>query len=220
MRLTKEEELLNYLILHSFDYPDEIGLLSGQMGHIIVITRYARQKNHIVLDEVADCLFENVVSRVSSMRDFGFASGISGICWGVEYLTQHGIITDTGQNICGELDNLIARIDVESFRDYSLETGLLGLWHYVWSRIQGNMQASLELPFADSYLKGWINVLGRRPDKFPKKALINLRSALDGKLNHVPLAIRPFIKTNIGPDLRNLSLATGLAGYVESEYLS
>ena len=66
MRLTKEEELLNYLILHSFDYPDEIGLLSGQMGHIIVITRYARQKNHIVLDEVADCLFENVVSSVAS----------------------------------------------------------------------------------------------------------------------------------------------------------
>ena len=220
MKLTKEEELLNYVVLHSFDYPQEIGLLTGQMGLIIVVTRYAREKGLPVLDEVADCLFDNVVRQASAMREIGFASGLSGICWGVEYLTQHGIIPDAGQNICGELDNLIARIDVESFPDYSLETGLLGLWHYVWSRIQGNMQASLELPFADSYLNGWINVLGRRPDKFPKKALINLRSALDGKLNHVPLAIKPFIKTNIEPDLRNLSLATGLAGYVESEYLS
>lgn len=219
MKLTKEEELLNYVVLHSFDYPQEIGLLTGQMGLIIMVTRYARKRGLPVLDEVADCLFDNVVRQASAMREIDFASGLSGICWGVEFLTQNGIIPDTGQNLCGDMDNLITERDVDSYHDYSLETGLLGLWHYVWSRIQGNMQSSLELPFSESYLDSWVGILEKTPEKFPENALSNIRSAINGELKPTPLVVKPFIKPGIRLDSGNISLGTGLAGYIESEYL-
>ncbi|MDE6461379.1 MAG: hypothetical protein K2L32_01210 [Muribaculaceae bacterium] len=112
------------------------------------------------------------------------------------------------------------RYDIRRIDDFSLEEGLLGLWHYVWARIQGNMKAGLPLPFDRRYLSDWESVLATNADKFPDGALGRLRTAVnDGILQESRLDFMQFIKPMESVPESNLSLASGIAGYIAHKYL-
>lgn len=215
------EQLISQLVLNSDNRPENIGLLYGQMGFSIVIARYAREYNAIQLETASDFLFRNVANRVANLRDVSFGYGLSGICWGIEYLVQNGIMPGPANELIGDYDTRIMAYDVRRMSDFSLETGLSGLWMYVWARIQGNMLSTLQLPFDEIYLKDWTDVLAKNTDKFPPDSLANLRYALRGKLNVAPLSLHGFVSdVKHREQLKtDLSLRSGLAGYITKKYL-
>lgn len=51
---TKEEKMLNHLILHANDVPSAIGLLDGKMGIALVLAHYARCRKKKNIEHVAD----------------------------------------------------------------------------------------------------------------------------------------------------------------------
>ena len=206
------EMLLNQIVLHSFDNPDEIGLLKGQMGIVIADTRYARTHNIPLLEEAADKIFENIRYKALSLNNINFESGLSGIFWGIEYLVQKKILPGNTQDICLESDDRISRYDITAMTDFSLQTGLLGLWHYVWSRIQGNLSVGMTIPFPDSYIRNWLCILVENPSFFPERSFERLYSASKGILEPVALDASPFI--NLPKEINNLSLQNGASGYL------
>lgn len=218
-KFTRQEKLLNLLILHSADCPSCVGLLTGQMGIVLTIARYARIKGMAELETIADTLLENVLARAASLRNIGFASGLSGICWGIEYLIQHGILPGSGDEICKKVDNHIMKNKISNMDDLSLETGTLGLWYYVWARIQGNLREMQPLPFSKEYLSDWFDFLTVHHDKFPAGASDRLYSAMNGHLIEEELNINQFIKRSRKLNENDLSLSTGVAGYIETHYL-
>lgn len=216
---TRKERMLNRMILHSMDNPQAIGLLAGQTGIAVTIAQYARKNGHSELEEVADALLDNVIRRAATTRDISFAYGLSGICWGVEYLVQHGIMPGSAHEICHKADVHIAKADIGVMDDFSLETGLTGLWHYVMARIQGNMLAHLPQPFPEDYISKWLDITEKYEARFPDGANRLLRDALNGKAPDTVLTIRQFVRLPKHPNDRDLSLQSGVAGYVETHYL-
>lgn len=217
-KFTKKEQLLNRLVLHSMDNATAIGLLHGQTGIAIVLARYARVSGESDFEIVADALIDNVTERIKGFKDISFAYGISGICWGIEYLIQEGIMPGPGHDICEKADDYVMKTSLHSIEDFNLERGLPGLWHYVWARIQGNMIAGLPLPFTEKYISDWLKLTREHAEKFPYGAAERLREAMDGKLVKSPLDVKSFVRLPRHLDKNDLSLRTGIAGAIETKY--
>lgn len=216
--MIQEEILVNRLILHSND-TNAPGLLRGQMGAVVLIATYAKQKSKPYFDHAADFLYAKLVGNISERSDIDFASGLAGIGWGIEYLTQAGILPGSGHEICSYLDKKIMERDIRRIDNFSLECGLGGLWAYVSARVQGNMKAGLEMPFDMDYLKDWKTILIRRTDMFPNSEACWLERVLRGQLDSIQLDFRAFVKPITEMPETNLSLVDGLAGYIALNYL-
>lgn len=217
---TRQRELLNRLTLHSMDNPHALGLLYGQMGIVTVMAQCVRQWNIPELESAADFLFSNISANTGRVYDIGFANGLSGICWGVEYLVQYDIMPGPADDICRDTDRRIMQTDIRRVSDFGLYAGLRGIWQYVKARIQGNMTAGLPLPFDKSYLSDWLGVLRNNPDFFADEDVLWLQSALQRHLNAYRLSLIPFIhRKKVCPDT-DLSLSEGIAGYIATHYLT
>lgn len=212
--------LLNRMTLHSMDNPSAVGLFSGQMGVILVSSQCAKQWDMPILDQSADFLFDHISNCIGRINDIGFGSGLSGICWGVEYLVQHCIMPGPANDICEDVDKRIMATDIRRTDDFSLQSGALGLWHYVQARIQGNLSAGLPLPFDSIYLEDWRNLIKHNEDKFPAGTLDWFNSALSGTLVPYQLRLTPFLKKYKKRPHTNLSIHAGIAGYIASHYLT
>ena len=190
------------------------------MGVILVVSQCARQWNLPVLDQSADFIFNHICKKISQAADMGFANGLSGICWGVEYLVQHDIMPGPADDICSEVDERIMKLDIRRTVDFTLHSGALGLWHYLQARIQGNISAGLHLPFDTIYLEDWRMLIEQNEGKFPSGALTWLNSVLGGTLVPYQLSVIPFIGILKKRPQTNLSLQSGVAGYIATHYLT
>lgn len=202
------------MILRGLDVPESISLYRGQMGITIAIALYARHHSVEQIELCADKYMLNIRRWIKSIHNISFAFGLSGICWGVEYLVQHGFIPGAAHDMLKKIDEIIAKHDVTTINNFSLESGLLGLWHYIMARIQGNLKAGLELPFSHDYIDKWLHVIGSNPDNFPYNALERLQLALSGNLIEEELKIEQFINVEENFDEHDLSLQNGISGYL------
>ncbi len=207
-------------MLHSNDSASDSGLLYGRAGIAIVLARYAASSVRGEFDSIADFLFGNIMDSVSSMANISFGWGLSGICWGVECLCQNQIVGNSADYVCRDADKRIMTLDVCRFSDHTLSTGLLGLWHYVSSRIQGNITRNEKLPFDGGYLSDWIQVLSENPGSFPSGALSWLESAISGNLKKIDMSPSEFVGIKRLREVEGLGLRHGVAGYVELHYNS
>lgn len=215
--------LIEKLIIGSTNQTNSIGLLSGQMGSVIVIAEYSKKYNLPYLEVVSDALFSNVISVVSKIHDFSFSTGMAGVCWGIEYLLQSDILPGTGDEICGSIDSFIMNFDIKRMNDFSLSTGLLGLWLYVKARIQGNTRVGLSFPFDSEYLENWEHVLRSNKNHFPNNDYMWLINKLSGvNITDTPLSYKEFISLpkdfNI-QQIKDISLTNGFAGVIAKLYL-
>lgn len=218
--INQQEDILNRLVLHSLDNPNNIGLFYGQTGYMLVLAQYAQKYNIRYIDAIADALCERIFHRAGEIRDISFANGLSGICWGVEFLVQQGILDGTADGTCSEVDSEIMKTDISRLNDFSIETGLGGLWLYVWSRIQGNYVADLNMPFDFDYIEKWLNVMSKSPTYFPPNSEDRLRSCLLGALQPTPLSLRQFVQEDPIVPNKDISLVNGLSGYIVQTYLN
>ena len=67
------------------------GLLEGKLGIAIYLYRYARYSGYTGFKHFADNLIDEVITGISE-RDISFATGLSGIGWGINCLMQEQLI--------------------------------------------------------------------------------------------------------------------------------
>lgn len=151
IRFDENERIAHVLMLKSF-FLSDIGIFGGQTGVALAMSKfYEHKKNEIFSDFVFD-LLELVISKTSKGLPFSFSNVLSGIGWGIEYLIQHKLVEGESVEICEEIDHKIMETDPRRIADYSLETGLEGLLHYVVYHLQGAMKQKSRLPFDNTYL--------------------------------------------------------------------
>lgn len=142
------------LMLKSKFVPD-VGLLEGKMGIVLAFAHlYRHTCNEIYYDCMSE-LLDDVLEHVYKGLDVGFASGFTGIGWGIEYLLQSGFVEGDGVEVCEETDKKIMTFDIRRMTDTTLESGLEGLLHYVLIHIRGSKERLPfdELYFSDLYTK-------------------------------------------------------------------
>ncbi len=214
-----QQHLLSHMLLHSMDNPQQIGLLTGQMGIVLVIEEYSRQWKCPWLEVAADYIYDNIAKRICNMYDIGFSSGLSGIGWGVEYLVQHNFMPGPADEICKEVDTRIMQSDIHRIKDTSATEGMLGLFAYVQSRILGNVRSGLGLPFDSEYLTGWLNVLTTNPECFHVEYHW-LKRALSGDIELCALKLSKFITVPHHIYTNELSLTKGIAAHIAHNFLN
>lgn len=206
---TKEEKMLNHLILHANDVPNAIGLLDGKMGIALVLAHYARCSRKKNIEHAADFLVENVMNQLTTTVSIDFANGLSGIGWGIEYLIQNNYMKGCGADILQNIDERIMQFDVTRIKDWSLGKGLLGILHYVLYHLQG-VNKSGSTVFDDSYLTSWKSVLEDKELWYNQ-----LQKGLHKEVDFYKPDLRMFIKQQSRVDTKKLSLKDGLAGKLE-----
>lgn len=206
---TKEEKMLNHLILHANDVPNAIGLLDGKMGIALVLAHYARCSRKKKIEHATDFLVENVMNQLTTTVSIDFANGLSGIGWGIEYLIQNNYMKGCGADILQDLDERIMQVDVTRIKDWSLEKGLLGILHYVLYHLQGANKSELRV-FDKPYLASWLSILKDNEDLHKL-----LQKGLDKEKDFYKSDLHIFIKQQSRVDTKKLSLGNGLAGKIE-----
>lgn len=129
-----------------------MGLFEGKMGIAISFLIYGRETANSVYSDFGDYLLDGLLAKVDKRIGLGFATGLSGIGWGIEYLIQNGFVCCNSHEVCKEIDELILLYDLRRMKDFLLSTGIEGLLHYVLARIKGNISQHTELPFDRLYL--------------------------------------------------------------------
>lgn len=135
--MNDEKSLLNniirHLILHT-SAMDDLGLLSGKMGVSLFFFRYSQHTGIKRYANFAEELLDEVYEEINSGIPKEFKSGLSGICWGMEYIIRNGFVNADADEILCDIDTLILEFNVRKVTDSSLETGLNGFAHYVLAR--------------------------------------------------------------------------------------
>ena len=116
------ERITHHLMLNAYFNPD-LGLFHGQMGTVLAMSEYSKYANNEVYFDVASCLLDNIAGKMHKNLLFSFASGLSGIGWGIEYLIQYGFVEGESVEICEEIDRKIMETDPRRILDFSLDTG-------------------------------------------------------------------------------------------------
>ena len=151
MALTLDNQIINQLLYRSSDGND-VGLLHGKMGLILFFAFLFKHTNCQIYNDTAEELMDELRKVIHNELPVGFSKGLSGIGWGVEYLIQNGFINDDSLDTCEDIDKRIMEKDPRRITDYSFDTGLEGLLHYVLAHIKGVMLQRSQIPFDETYL--------------------------------------------------------------------
>lgn len=216
---TLEERIIHIILLKSF-FLNDIGLMSGKMGILLALVEYNAQKSNKIYEDFISELIDDIWRNIHSGLHFGFADGLSGIGWGIEFLIQHKAICGTSIEICAEIDRKIMEVDLDRIHDTGLDTGLEGVLNYILVHIQNTVLQGEELPFDKTYRDNLYEILKRKECHSRESLQILIQQYLkfhvDGILPTMTLSLKPFI-SNIILDRayleeQTLGLRQGLAG--------
>lgn len=150
--LSSEQYIIHKLLLLSSMVKD-VSLYNGKMGLIIFFAHYFRYTGQQIFDTTCDELLDELNKDIYTMSCVdGFGYGLSGIGWGIEYLIQSGFTDDDSLKICKEIDKKIMKIDPRRMTDFTLDSGMEGILHYVLAHIKGVMVKHSVIPFDKIFL--------------------------------------------------------------------
>ena len=146
------QRLCNELILRS-SYWDSLGLQVGKMGAVLFFFHYARYTGNVLYENYAEELFDEVYNDVNKGISYGFANGLCGIGWAVEYLVKQEFIEGDTDDALEEIDRQMMVYNPTRISDYSFANGLDGIVCYVLSRLLSPRAPKVPLPFDERYRK-------------------------------------------------------------------
>lgn len=144
---------IQHIILLKSKFLSDFGLFNGKTGVAILYAHLHQQTHNSLYDDCMSELLDDVLERTYVGLGVDFASGFSGIGWGIEYLIQNGFVEGNSAKICEELDRKIMEKDPRRITDISLEVGLEGLLHYLLAHLSGTIRDGKSLPFDEMYLR-------------------------------------------------------------------
>lgn len=219
---TEKESVIHQLFLKAYTVKSP-SLFYGKMGIALMLFEYGRRTGNALFSDLGDELVDNILDDVDSKTGLGFATGLAGIAWGIEYLAQQKYVECNTNQVCMEIDCRMEKMSVHRLHDLSLETGLEGLLHYVLMRIKGSLEQNRTIPFSTDFLSDiqmTITHLQENDLPAPLKHLSEIFACFmcKGNVENYSPAIRSFITTS--PDLLKdvekvpLGLRKGLAGWL------
>lgn len=185
------------------------GLFKGRMGVVLALMEYSRKYALLPLKDFCIYTIQRCTVLVPGNTETGFASGMAGIGWALDYLKWRNLVDIDTAGICREIDRRLMRCSPLRTADYTLDTGLEGLLIYVNLHLYNNRGKTV---FEDSYLAELRTVV----KNLPANAGDNLRAQaslferlIDGEECEPDVSLSQFVG-----DFRNgdITLRHGLAG--------
>ena len=143
------KRIANHQMLHG-SFCRDVGLMNGKMGVVLFFFHYSRHTGNVLYEDFAGELLDEVVEGLHADLPIRFSDGLCGIGWGIEYLIQNRFIEGDSDDVLKELDYKIVERDLRKIKDFSFDTGALGIACYVFSRLHSPNQP--QEPFDRFYL--------------------------------------------------------------------
>lgn len=214
MTFTTEQKLMHQVVLHANDVPAR-GLFGGQMGIVLVLSEYARLRKLRPLRTATNFLLDLLLTNLSTAATLGFADGLTGIGWGVEYLLQHKFQRGSGVEICEAIDQKLMQQNILRQTDLTLEQGVEGWLHYIIAHLQGAIREGRQA-FDAAYLQDVGTVCRHLLQQDIAPTLHSLCAAFLQLMEGQPVSyhfdLHPFIRPGIKRTTTELGLHNGLAG--------
>ncbi|MFT4071645.1 MAG: hypothetical protein QM654_06970 [Dysgonamonadaceae bacterium] len=202
---TTEQKLMHSFIIKSAKASDDnISLFYGRMGASIIFYKYSRRKNNQAYARYADSLIDKIGANIHNHMPLSLDLGIFGIGWGLEYLIQNRFIDGIGAEVCEEINQKIMQLDPRRITDLSLETGLLGLIHYLLIHIRGCKKQNISVVFDSSFLS--------EINERVLKLYVN-----NGKNNLIVDIYNTFISTNILDYIPSISFFSNVGNIIKKD---
>lgn len=117
--------------------PDNYGIFNGKTAVLMWMCHYAAYTNDDTYLGKAEDLLDTIKQAVYNEElSWNFCNGISGIGWAIIYLYSRGFITEKLDKILDVIDKSIKILNLKELQDFSLATGLGGIFAYLSLRIQ------------------------------------------------------------------------------------
>lgn len=114
---------------------------------------YGRYYDNKIYLSFAEDILDEIILGINIDTPYNFSKGLTGIAWGIEFLSQHKFVDCDTNEVCEEIDHRIMESNIQSMEDKSIETGFEGILLYVLARIKGCMLHERKPPFTEDYLK-------------------------------------------------------------------
>lgn len=147
------QRIANFLLLNA-SFIDDIGLLNGKMGIAIFFYHYSRYCGNKIYEDYAEELVDEIYEEINNGTPVNFASGLTGIGWGIEYLVKNKFVQSDTDEALSEIDTAVYRNTL--YRPFLLESGndLFGYGLYYIARLReyGNDDNNLNTLFKKQHL--------------------------------------------------------------------
>lgn len=214
-KISEKENLSNisrFLMLRG-SFTSNLGLMNGKMGTVIFFYHYARYTRNPLYRRFAGEMLNEIYQEINNAYPYNFCDGLCGIAWSMAYLIRNGFVsTDDEKGLLSDLDAKVMEWDVRHLHNTSLETGILGLGHYILSRYDPRERKSYLPP---DYLRDYFEVAEKNDLYDIKQIMFEIES---GQLTHKDylnnlLLYRSFKKSalSLNGQERNI-LVGGVAG--------
>lgn len=189
-----EESLIHHLIIKTTTM-NQFGLFNGKTGIAIAFFNYGKYVRNAVYTEYADNLIDGLFAKIEKRIGNSFATGFSGIGWGIEYLVQNNFVVCEVEQTCKDIDEIVMTTDMRRMDELSLEYGLEGFLHFIMIRLAGAKKRNESRPFDDTYLKDTRRKLLSLPKKIISSDLFNLKQLFINYLNSDSPIYEPPVST-------------------------
>ncbi len=116
---------------------ENVGLFNGKSGLSLFFINYYQLTGNRIFYDLAFFVFESVEKQINAINDnITFSSGLSGIAWFIEYLAQNNYIENETDELLEEISSKIDDNDFSTYKDLSLNNGLVGIGIYYLARIK------------------------------------------------------------------------------------
>lgn len=200
------------------------GLLDGKVGVAIILFTCGRILQSRAMTILAEGILEETLNNLRKGSSLCFASGLSGIVWGIDFLIEHGYIDGDSSYICADLTKITMSV-APSRLDLSLEYGLKGLLHHVLAHMKRNTPS----PFTKDFLQDIYNCALCMTKQSIDKGLQALSNAFicfyeGGNLEYtcsLQYLLDAVDESRTPPSPSDLSIQTGIGGRIlKSIYLT
>lgn len=144
------KRIANHQMLHS-SFSKNLGLMDGKMSMVLFFFHYAWHTGNVLYEDFAGELLGDIYNDIKTSTPWGFRDGLLGIGWGIEYLARQNFVECDTVDVLSEIDAKIMERDLYRIKDYSFDTGLDGLFWYVFMRLL-NCPKRMQFLFDEKYL--------------------------------------------------------------------
>ena len=129
-------QIANTLLLN-IQHLNKIGLLDGKLGIAIFLYHYGREFGKSTYNDYADELLDDVTTSLHAGISVGFAGGLSGIGWGINYLIANNFVEADPDEILAPIDDSIfEKLEIQIPQNLQSEITLFGQGLYLLCRIK------------------------------------------------------------------------------------
>ncbi len=214
--MKKLENDINKLIIKSF-CTTNIGLFYGKIGYAVCFYELSLKMKYKEerIKKYADFMINEILKDIPADFSLGFADGLCGVGWAIEYLISRKFIQGNSFEICKEIDKRIMTINPVRL-DFNLNCGLYGLLHYVLLHASNCYNQSKIIPFDNDFLESLdkaVCICNLTEDSDLQNICREYSSFRENNLPIYNYNVSYFVKTGILKK-NSISLRDGLCGKI------